>query len=211
MSLPKGVNKIETVTAILMILVALTIDGLQVVLDFIIIGVVFNPIITAASYLIFFLWFSLGCGIKFRGKKLTGVATTLIIELIPFLSSLPGITFGVVITILTNWAETTAQKGGIAEKAVSKMAEKNKKNRDLKAKKDETDLGKSKETGGSEKQSPNLNQGEKRELPPSFQRNFPEQGAERSSKSPVGLEIRNREPLRNFPTKPVGQKPPSRT
>lgn len=194
------VRSVGMITTILMITVALVFDGLQFILTLLLVGVVLNPIITVAAYLIFFLWFTLGCGVKFRGKSLTGGITTLILEFVPGLNALPGITFGVVITILTSWSEATLAKGG-AVGAVAKKTTQSLEKKSL-ARKGAAE----KETAPKEKEASGETRPTREQLP---ERELPTQTE--SPEPVVGQEVRQREPLKSFPIKPVGQKPPSRT
>ncbi len=98
-------SRINMVNAIFLILVALIIDGVQIFLDFIIIGLVVNYIIDIYAWLIFFVWLKL-LGISMFNAKGTrtmiflGVA--LGIELIPFINALPGWTVFAVLTVIND-------------------------------------------------------------------------------------------------------------
>jgi hypothetical protein len=93
-------QRIGSFTKFLMLSVALFFDILEFILEILLIGIIFNRIITILEYLIMWLWFKLK-GVSFVGNpKISGrMGGTFILEMIPFLGSLPGFTFGVWSTI----------------------------------------------------------------------------------------------------------------
>ncbi|MDP2651135.1 MAG: hypothetical protein Q8O98_00940 [bacterium] len=83
-------------TIALMVSVALFCDALGALLNLMAIG----PIVTIVAYPVFAMWFYMK-GIKLLSpKRLTIQGGTLIVEILPLISALPGITAMVVLTIL---------------------------------------------------------------------------------------------------------------
>lgn len=103
------------------VFLALSIDLLQLGLDFIGIGGVINPfMITPITYLSFWTWFVLK-GIKFGSRKnATTVLIGSIIEMIPYVDLLPGITVMTARIILNSRVEDLANSGTLAGRVASK-------------------------------------------------------------------------------------------
>jgi len=84
----------------LMIGIAVIFDIIEIILTIFVVGLVVNRILTVIEYVIFGTWFWF-LGVKFLGKVRNGdyLWFTLITELVPAWGALPGLTFGVVMTI----------------------------------------------------------------------------------------------------------------
>lgn len=96
-------KRIGNISAGLMISVALIFDAIQTILTFIGIGIIVGPFISLWSFLTFFTWFKIK-GVTFidraGGKKVAAWAGTFLLEAIPGLNSLPGITIATIATII---------------------------------------------------------------------------------------------------------------
>ena len=100
---PKSQNqqRINSVTAIFMIVVALLYDAVQAFLDFILIGLAVNWILDIWAWLTFFIWFKLK-GVSFANpKRAISLNGGFILELIPAVNALPIWTAAVIILVIT--------------------------------------------------------------------------------------------------------------
>ncbi len=94
-------QRINNVTAIFMIAVALLYDAVQAFLDFILIGLAINWILDIWAWLTFFIWFKLK-GVSFTNpKRAVSLNGGFILELIPAVNALPIWTAAVIILIIT--------------------------------------------------------------------------------------------------------------
>jgi hypothetical protein len=105
--------RINIFVAGLMILTAVGYDLTQNGIELISVGLlgwILNPLIAFCSFLTFFIWFGLN-NISFaRPGKALGLGASYLIELIPFLNNLPGLTLGVIITLAMTYAEDIVAK-----------------------------------------------------------------------------------------------------
>lgn len=73
----------------MMIAVALVIDGIQLILDLLIIGLLIAPFINAATALIFGIWFS-HYGVRFlSGRRAWASWSAMLVEFVPGLNAIP--------------------------------------------------------------------------------------------------------------------------
>lgn len=94
-------QRVDSITAILMIIVALLYDAVQAFLDFILIGLVVNWILDVWAWLTFFIWFKLK-GVSFTNpKRAISLNGGFIAELIPAVNALPIWTAAVIIMVIT--------------------------------------------------------------------------------------------------------------
>jgi len=97
----KAEQRINNVTAIFMIVVALLYDAAQAFLDFILIGLAVNWILDIWAWLTFFIWFKLK-GVSFANpKRAVSLNGGFILELIPAVNVLPIWTAAVIILVIT--------------------------------------------------------------------------------------------------------------
>ena len=105
----------------LLILVALGIDGLQAFLDLIIIGVVLNWIIDIFAWLLFFIWLKM-LGISMADGKGTSALIFLGLafgfELLPILNALPGWTAFAVGVVVNEFGSKVFEKVPIVSKFI---------------------------------------------------------------------------------------------
>lgn len=97
----KAEQRINNVTAILMIITALAYDAAQVFLEWILVGFAVNWILNIWAWLTFYVWFKLknvGFANLKRGLSLNG---GFILEFIPLLEELPMWTASVIYMIIT--------------------------------------------------------------------------------------------------------------
>ena len=115
--------KIGALTGLLLILVALGIDGLQAFLDLIIIGVVLNWIIDIFAWLLFFIWLKM-LGISMADGKGTRALIFLGLafgfELLPILNALPGWTAFAVGVVVNEFGSKVFEKVPIVGKFIKK-------------------------------------------------------------------------------------------
>jgi len=99
-------EKIDNITVVLMLSVALFFDGFQALLTLLLIGPFVNWLISIFAWLTFFLWFLLK-GVHFTNnpKKILTFMGGSFTEIIPLVSSLPIWTATVALTILMIKAE----------------------------------------------------------------------------------------------------------
>lgn len=101
-------NKINNITGILMISVALGIDFIQAFFNFILIGPFINWMVSLFAFLTFWFWFTLK-GIKFvkNPKNIFVFGGGSIAEFIPFFDFLPIWTSTVTTLVVNNKIKTT--------------------------------------------------------------------------------------------------------
>lgn len=91
-------HKIETVPAFFLLSLAILFDGIQFLLTLTVVGSLFSFLVTIIAALVFGLWFAL-LGVNYFGKggatKLLTALGSTVIELIPIVDALPGISLGV--------------------------------------------------------------------------------------------------------------------
>ena len=96
-------HRINTITAGLMIGVAVLADGIQFLLTLTVIGSIVAMFISAFVWIVFLIWFAL-CGVSYfdRGGATRGLImlTSAITELVPFINAVPALTLGVVALII---------------------------------------------------------------------------------------------------------------
>lgn len=104
--------RIHTITAGLMIGVAVLADGIQFLLTLTVIGSIVAMFVSAFVWIVFLIWFAL-CGVSYfdRGGATRGLImlTSAITELIPFINAVPAITLGVVALIIHSRIEDRKQ------------------------------------------------------------------------------------------------------
>ena len=103
----------------LMLGVAVAIDGIQILLDMVLIGLVLDSFLSIFAWLIFWFWFKLN-GVSFlKGKtallRLVAISIGGIIEIIPLINDIPTWLFAVGIMLLTVRLEDKAQNMGIGK------------------------------------------------------------------------------------------------
>lgn len=95
--------RIGTITAGLMIGVAVLVDGLQFLLTLTVIGSLVAMLVSAFAWITFVLWFAL-LGVSYfdRGAATRGLIllSSIIVELIPLVNALPATTLGVVALVI---------------------------------------------------------------------------------------------------------------
>ena len=100
--------RIHTITAGLMIGVAVLADGIQFLLTLTVVGSIVAMFVSTFVWIVFLIWFAL-CGVSYfdRGGATRGliVIASAITELVPFINAVPAITFGVVALIMHSRAE----------------------------------------------------------------------------------------------------------
>lgn len=85
-------KRIDNITAAAMITIAIIFDLFSLI-------PIVNIITTIAAWFIFITWFYMK-GVGFiNPKRFATAATSIIVELIPFLSMLPGLTLAIIVTI----------------------------------------------------------------------------------------------------------------
>ncbi len=116
----KAEQRINNVTAILMIITALAYDAAQAFLDFILIGLAVNWILDIWAWLTFYIWFKIK-GVGFANpKRAVSLNGGFIIELIPAVNALPVWTAAVIILVITVKTEDKlASISPLASKALS--------------------------------------------------------------------------------------------
>ena len=95
----------------LMLGTAIFFDTLQIFLNFILIGIVLNPIlVTPLASLTFYLWYKIkGVGLSDSAKRFAVFLTGFFIELIPILNILPGLILSTLVMITIVRAEDKAE------------------------------------------------------------------------------------------------------
>lgn len=90
-----------------MLATALFFDSLQMFLNFILIGIILNPIlVTPLASLTFYLWYKTrGVGLSDSAKRFAAYVGAFLLELIPILNFLPGLTFSTFVMITITRAE----------------------------------------------------------------------------------------------------------
>lgn len=100
-----------------LILTALSIDGFQAVLNFLLVGEVFSTVISVGADMLFIVWFwSLGLGFVKNPRTFAAMGIQEIIGLIPIANTLPELTLGILAIVLMTRAE---DKGGALGKLAS--------------------------------------------------------------------------------------------
>lgn len=99
-------GRIQSGTAFMLIAVALFIDAIQAILNFLLIGIVINPFIDVIMWMVFGLWFG-HVGIKRQASL--GMAA--VAEFIPIVNSLP-IWTGYMIFLIASSKWKSAVQGG---------------------------------------------------------------------------------------------------
>lgn len=95
------IERIPNSTGAIMLTFALFIDILQALLEFMIIGLILNPLITIITWLIFWLWFNIrGVNFSKSTKRVLSTAFTALVEMTP-LSFLPTWSFNTFYLIYT--------------------------------------------------------------------------------------------------------------
>ncbi len=107
----KNKEKIDNITATMMISTAILVDGIQAFLTLIFIGPFVNWLISIFAWMTFFLWFALK-GIKFTNnpKRVFTFMGGSLLEIIPGIATLPAWTATITITILTIKSEEKVKK-----------------------------------------------------------------------------------------------------
>lgn len=105
---------IGNITAGLMIATALLFDGIQALLTMSVFLLPFAYFFTFLGWIIFFLWFAI-LGVRYAGdggRKLLAAFASVIVELTPVISALPGITAGVIGIIVQTRIEDARRTSG---------------------------------------------------------------------------------------------------
>lgn len=104
--------------------VAIFFDVFQMFLNFIIIGMILNPIlVTPFASLTFYLWYKMrGVGLSDSAKRFAVYVAGFLLELIPILNTLPGLTLSTALMIVIVRAEDKV------ENAKNKLKMPNRKN-----------------------------------------------------------------------------------
>ncbi len=107
MGIEKKKEKIDNITAVLMIGTAILADGIQVFLTLILIGPFVNWLISIFAWLTFFFWFYLK-GVNFTNnpKKIFTLAGGSLLEALPIIASFPIWTLTISTTIFMDKAES---------------------------------------------------------------------------------------------------------
>lgn len=130
-------HRIGTVTAGLMIGLAVLVDGIQFLLTLTVIGSIVAMLISAFVWITFLIWFAL-CGVSYfdRGAAVRGgiVIVSAITELVPFINAVPAVTLGVVALIIhsriedrkrNNAPQNNANNQALVRKAVQDLRKSN--------------------------------------------------------------------------------------
>lgn len=112
-------ERIKIWVAACMVIIALTVDGSQMVLTALGIGLVLGPILSVCAYTAFWIWFMiLGVSFTSNPKKLFSFGGSGIAEIIPLFGALPVFTAGIITVVMLTMAE---DKGGIIGEAAGAM------------------------------------------------------------------------------------------
>jgi len=103
-------QRIDNITAIFMIVVALCYDGVQVFLEWIVIGVAVNWILDIWAWLTFYVWFKMKNVSFANPKRALSLNGGFLLEFIPGLDELPCWTGAVIIMVLSVIAEDKLAK-----------------------------------------------------------------------------------------------------
>lgn len=117
---PAKTGNLSVPNAVLLVLVAMLIDGLQLFLNFIIIGVVVNWIIDVFALLLFYVWLKmLGMNMyESKGfKTLLALIGAMGVEILPLVNSLPAWTAFAALTVVFEFAERMPVLGKLAKLA----------------------------------------------------------------------------------------------
>jgi hypothetical protein len=108
---PKKEPRIKVWVGFILVVMALCVDGVQVLLAGLTIGVVVNSVITAVAYFAFWVIFMiLGVSLIENPKKIAAMGGAGLAEIIPILNAFPAFSAGIITVILLTIAE---DKGGI--------------------------------------------------------------------------------------------------
>jgi hypothetical protein len=107
-------HRVGNVAMTLMLITSILFDGVQILLQFIpIIGQVISLLLGVFAAAFYAIWFMLLGVPYFKGKKagvkLAAAFSSVIVEIIPIVDALPGITFGVLAVILASRSEDKKQ------------------------------------------------------------------------------------------------------
>ncbi len=105
--MPEKIDRIPKSTAMLMVGTAIFFDTLQMFLNFILIGFILNPVlVTPIASLTFYLWYKMrGVGLSDSAKRFAVYVAGFLLELIPILNTLPGLTLSTLIMVMIVRAE----------------------------------------------------------------------------------------------------------
>ncbi len=105
------IDRIPKSTATLMLATAIFFDTLQIFLNFILIGIVLNPIlVTPLASLTFYLWYKMRrVGLSDSAKRFSTFALGFLFEIIPILNTLPALTLSTATMIMIVRAEDKAE------------------------------------------------------------------------------------------------------
>lgn len=124
-------RRIGNMQGVFMIGVALTIDGVQVLLDMVFIGLILDSFISIFAWMLFWFWFRLNDVSFLRGKaallRLVAISGAGIIEIIPLVNDIPSWTFAVAIMLATIAIEDSVKNISFINKfGINKVAGLNK-------------------------------------------------------------------------------------
>ena len=110
-------QRIKLWMAVIMAVMALSIDAFNALLNLLAIGEILSSVISPVASFAFVVWFwILGVSFIKNPKKLAAMSGQAIIGLIPVINTLPELTIGVIATILLTRSE---DKGGLLSKATN--------------------------------------------------------------------------------------------
>lgn len=106
--------RVSAITLFFMIMISIVLDGVQFLLTLTVVGALFAWLVTALAMCIFGVWFLL-LGINYfsgrkAGLKMASMFSSVVIELVPILSALPGITIGVLGVVAASRLEDREDK-----------------------------------------------------------------------------------------------------
>ncbi|MEK7510611.1 MAG: hypothetical protein AAB582_00010 [Patescibacteria group bacterium] len=91
-------KKIGLGVAFLMVAVSLIIEGAQILLTFLGIGIIATPVLTVFAWTLFFIWFAM-LGVSYFDKdgalRLLTALSSVAVELVPIINAVPALTLGV--------------------------------------------------------------------------------------------------------------------
>jgi hypothetical protein len=100
--------------------IAILMDLVQIILDFLAVGVIANTILTIFGYIVFLPWFWLH-GIRFQGKTAKTLGLGTLLEFIPVINALPAWSF-MIIRVYLNSKTPPVITNVIAAEADPKLA-----------------------------------------------------------------------------------------
>ncbi len=117
-------HTIGNVTAGMMIVLALIVDGLQVLLTMSVLLIPLSLLLTFVAATGFMLWFLILGAYSGKGaeKKLLTSAVATVAEIIPLVNAIPAVTASVIINILLSRAGDLKQQGGLDPKKQAALA-----------------------------------------------------------------------------------------